>query len=130
MLGDTHSLLAALLWVRLSSRIIVSFLTLLGRRRPPSETQSAQSLALKKCCAFCSELHQRLKGGFLLRSLRFSRTQKYDFEMVGDILLLVVFSRNVFFDPIIILHEETPMENMLTVFSGTNREAFFGRARF
>lgn len=62
-----------------------------------------------------------------IQDLRSSGTMKYSFEMVGDILLLIVFSHNAALDHVVTSHEGTQMENKLTfaVFSEMNKKSLW-----
>ena len=63
-----------------------------------------------------SETLHLLTGGFCteLPLLRLTGALKYNFEMVGDILRLIVFVHNSALDHVVTSHEETKMESKLT----------------
>lgn len=74
-----------------------------------------------------------LKVGFLPKSPipRLSGALKCSFEIVGDILPLILFSHSGALDHVVTSHEETQMENkvILAVFSEMNKEVLSGRVR-
>lgn len=63
-----------------------------------------------------SETLHLLTVGFCteLPVLRLSGALKYNFEMVGDILRLIVFVHNAALDHVVTSHEETKLESKLT----------------